>query len=160
MLLSQESPEQPSHPLSISGIHTSGCHGDPHWRSTLSSPSQVRPGATPDPRCRPRDTLLSPSPPPPFPLHLGYYLAFPVGLPVEGLVPRVLVVMNYSWGKEDFAQLQPPAKGPFQGFPLTAWPWGPMPLSSFSVVPRSWCGAATRPCASSTSSWEQGLGCQ
>lgn len=97
---------------------------------------------------------------PPFPLHLGYYLAFPVGL-VESLVPGVLRGHELFTGQEDFAQLQPPApKGTFQGFPLTAWPWGPMPVSSFSVVPEVVLGAARRPCASSTSSWEQGLGCQ
>lgn len=126
-------------PLSISGILAS-CHGDPlAQHSVQPQPGQTR--GRSDPRCHPRDTLCSvPLLPLPFPLHLGCYLAFPVGL-VENLVPGVLRGHELFPGQEDFAQLHPSApKGTFRGFPLTAWHWGPMPLSSFSVVPRGWWG--------------------
>lgn len=161
MLLSQESPEQPSCPHSSSAASLASCHGD-----TLAQHSgQPQPGQTrghPDPRCCPGDTLCSVfCPPPPLPPWLLLGLRSWAGGGPGARPWESSVVMNYSRGKKTLPGSTPPApKGSFRGFPQTAWLWGPMPLSSFSVVPRSWWGAATRPCASSTSSWEHGLGCR
>lgn len=93
----------------------------PLWPSVLSS----------------RHSLLSPlSSPSPlgvtWPPHLGWWRAWG---------QETSVVVNHSRGKKILPGSTPPApKGSFRGFSLTAWPWGPMPLSSFSVVPRSWWG--------------------
>lgn len=161
MLLFQESPEQPSCPHSSSAASWPVAM-ETHWHSTLASPNQVSPGATLTLGAV-LETLSAQSSVLPLLFPLGCYLAFAVGL-VGGPGARPWessMVMNYSRGKKTLPGSTPPApKGSFRGFPQTAQLWAPMPLSSFSVVPRSWWGATTRPCASSASSWEQGLGCQ
>ena len=121
MLLSQESPEQPSHPHSPS-VASWPVAVEIHWHSTLYSSSQVGPGAALALRVV-LETLPAQSPLVPLPL--GCYLAFPVGL-VEGLVPGDLRGREPFLGQEDFAQLHSPSpQGIFQGVSSDCLALGP-----------------------------------
>ena len=121
MLLSQESPEQPSRPHSPS-VASWPVAVEIHWHSTLYSSSQVGPGAALALRVV-LETLPAQSPLVPLPL--GCYLAFPVGL-VEGLVPGDLRGREPFLGQEDFAQLHSPSpQGIFQGVSSDCLALGP-----------------------------------
>lgn len=99
-----------------------------HWHSTLSSPSQVGPGAA-----LALSVVLEtlPAQSPLLPLPLGCYLASPVGL-VEGLGPGDLRGCEPFPGQEDFARLHSPSpQGIFQGVFSDCLALGPDAIEQF-----------------------------